>query len=531
MKKLLYSAALALLILPSCTDMLMEDNKVKVSSDYVFNTPDGLSRASIALYNLERTILQTSNAGLFAALMFDAPSDIMVCRTGGGVEFSRSNFEAPNELILAFWTNRYNIIGKANEIIAGAERLGLEDPVVKQAWGEAKLFRARMYFDLYRRFDRLYLNLEPTTVDNLERVFTPAPTEKVFETINKDLDDAMGALDWQPAGNAAQGYEYGRMTRTIAKHVKAQVAMWQENWDEAIKQCEDIFQYSGYSMEESAIANFRGENLNTKENLYVFQFSESVAGGGTVAGAGVITGHHMSIHTTPRYDMAGLLFSAEYGGYGWGRHYPNYHLFTLYDQAKDKRYNELFRHQYINNNPSSPNYGKVATCEPSKFVERLHPMSMKYFDQWTNADVPSRQYSFKDIVIYRLAETYLIAAEAYMRKYGGSHAKAIEYYNKTWERAGNDHENGPITLDMIIDEDARECCFEGTRWYLLKRVGQLKERVRAHYGETSAENPLMSGTFDHSRRNFEDKHLCWPIPLSQVDMMGRENFPQTEGWE
>lgn len=532
MKKIFLYIILCLLILPSCTDMLQEDNKVKVSSDYVFNTPDGLRRASIALYNRERSILTVSNAGLFVALMFDAPSDIMVARTGGGVEFSRSNYESNNDLILSFWTNCYNIIGKSNEIIAGAENLGLDDPVVAQAWGEAKLFRARMYFNLYRRFGRLYLNTEPTTMENLERTFTPAVTEDIFALVNQDLDDAMSVLDWKPSGTTAENTEYGRMTRTIAKHVKAQVAMWTEDWDTAIEQCEDIFLNSGYALGNSAIENFQGENLNTNENLYVYQFSESEAGGGTVGGAGVIIGHHMSLHTTPRYDMvAGMMYSAEYGGYGWGRHYPNSHLFTLYDKAKDKRYNELFRHEYTYNDPAAANFGQVATCPPSNYVERLHPMSMKYYDKWTNATNPSRQFSFKDIVIYRLAETYLIAAEAYMHKYGGSHAKVIEYYNKTWERAGNDYFNGPITLDNILDEDARECNFEGTRWYLLKRTGKLKEKVMAHYGETSAENPLLSGTFDHSRRSFEDKHYYWPIPLSQIEMMGRENFPQTEGWE
>ena len=521
------------IILPSCTDMLEEDNKVKVSSSYVYSTPDGLRRASIALYNIERTILQVSNAGLFAALMFDAPSDLMICRTGDGVEFFRTNYLSSSTLILSYWTNRYDIIGKANEIIFNAEKLGLDDPIVKHAWGEAKLFRARMYFDLYRRFGRLYLNTEPTTVDNLERIFTPAKTEDVFAVINKDLDDAMEALDWKPSGTTTANTEYGRMTRTIAKHVKAQVAMWIDDWDTAIEQCEDIFNNSGYSLESSAIVNFQGENLNTKENLYVFQFSESLAGGSTISQAGVIIGHHMSLHTTPRYDLlgAGMVFAADYGGYGWGRNYPNAHIFTLYDKTKDKRYTELFRHEYTYNNPLNALYGQKATCPAANFVERLHPMSMKYFDRWTNSTSPSRQYSFKDLVIYRLAETYLMASEAYMRKYGGNHAKALEYYNKTWMRAGNAQFAGPVTIDNILDENARESNFEGTRWYLLKRTGKLKEKVLTYGGETAAENPLLSGDFEFPRRNFEDKHMYWPIPLSQIDMMGRTNFPQTAGWD
>lgn len=42
-----------------------------------------------------------------------------------------------------------------------------------------------------------------------------------------------------------------------------------------------------------------------------------------------------------------------------------------------------------------------------------------------------------------------MCAEAYFHRDGGSSPKAIEYYNETWERAGNDHEDGPLTLDML----------------------------------------------------------------------------------
>lgn len=49
----------------------------------------------------------------------------------------------------------------------------------------------------------------------------------------------MDVLDWTVPSSSA-GVSYGRFTKAVAKHIKAQVAMWQENWDEAIKQCEDI---------------------------------------------------------------------------------------------------------------------------------------------------------------------------------------------------------------------------------------------------------------------------------------------------
>ncbi len=129
---------------------------------------------------------------------------------------------------------------KANEIIVAAEALGLDDSDVLHAWSEAKFFRGRSYFELWKRFDRLYLNVTPTTVDNLKREYKPASHEELMTLMTTDLDDAMKGLDWslpQNNGNVL----YGRVTKATAKHVRAQVAMWESDWDTAIEECEDIF--------------------------------------------------------------------------------------------------------------------------------------------------------------------------------------------------------------------------------------------------------------------------------------------------
>src|SRR5690606_6367614 len=104
-------------------------------------------------------------------------------------------------------------------------------------------------------------------------------------------------------------------------------------------------------------------------------------------------------------------------------------------------------------------------------------------------------------------------------------------YNETWERAGNDKFTGPLTYDILLDEYARELHFEGVRWPLLKRLGILGERVKAHYGETQAENPYLDKDYIENRGSFViGKHERWPIPQEQIDLMGEENFPQNDLW-
>ncbi|MCD8260124.1 MAG: RagB/SusD family nutrient uptake outer membrane protein [Bacteroides sp.] len=267
------------------------------------------------------------------------------------------------------------------------------------------------------------------------------------------------------------------------------------------------------------------------------QFSPAIGGGGFIPeGETDLTGHRMSLICTPNYKKVDGLgkFRSEHGGYGWGRVYPNSYLLSLYDQQKDTRYEGYFKHEwyYLDKDllPEEKNLGDVATTTTALYLECLHPCTLKYFDRWTNADLPSRRSSFKDIIIYRLAETYLIAAEAYFYKEGGSSTKAIQYYNETWQRAGNDRFNGPLTLDILVDEYARELNFEGVRWPLLKRLGLLEERVKLHAGDKVADDPRLNKDYIEARENFQSYHWYWPIPQSEIDQMGKENFPQNEGY-
>ncbi len=123
--------------------------------------------------------------------------------------------------------------------------------------------------------------------------------------------------------------------------------------------------------------------------------------------------------------------------------------------------------------------------------------------------------------MYRLAETYLLCAEAYGHQ--GNDGKALEYINKIRERAyGSSAFNlTTYSLDIYLEESARELAMERNRWFLLKRLGLLVERQNQHYryGSNSA-NLVPEPMAPHMVR-------C-PIPQSQIDLMG--TFPQNPGY-
>ncbi|MBD8349252.1 RagB/SusD family nutrient uptake outer membrane protein [Dysgonomonas sp. HGC4] len=152
----------------------------------------------------------------------------------------------------------------------------------------------------------------------------------------------------------------------------------------------------------------------------------------------------------------------------------------------------------------------------------IFPTITKFLDR-TRA-VPNDN-SDRSYIIYRLAETYLLAAEAAYKL--GNNADAARHINVVRERARNkektvagalDVKASDITLDFILEERTRELLAEHCRWADLARTGTLLERVRK-YGEGNA--PI----------NVREKHILRPIPKQQIDRVTTGTpYPQNPGW-
>lgn len=504
-------------------DLLNVESKTAPTSSFLYNSPEGLQKAVIGLYSKDRSFILGSDAtNMYIIDHLDYCTDLMVFRGGTEATFARLNNFKP-ESFKTYWKEYYTLIGKANEVIAAAENIGIEKPGVSQPYGEACLFRAKSYLRLYQRFERLYLNLEPTTVDNaFGRTFRAASKEEIFTQIKKDLDAAIANLDWKYD-------ERGRLNKAVAKHVRAQVAMWEEDWDTAFNEANDIIFGDGaayFGFEANAIDVFQGEDYTSSEVLYAYQFSKNPGGGNTITG-GLPVGHVLALNVTPAYQkMSGMVCSTEYGGYGWGRVYPNTHLLSLYDKARDRRYKDFFAEGWTINDKTNPNYGQPLVIDKSNYLEKGHIYNVKHIDKWTNQDLPDRRSGFRDVLEYRLAETALIGAEASVHK--GDNENALKFFNKTYERALGAAFTGTVTMQDILDETARELNFEGVRWFQLKRLGLLEEYVTKWAGDSKEEDPKLPNSLIEPRQNFKTYMYRWAIPQSELDLM--PGFGQTAGW-
>lgn len=152
-------------------------------------------------------------------------------------------------------------------------------------------------------------------------------------------------------------------------------------------------------------------------------------------------------------------------------------------------------------------------------LSQLYPAMMKFnhnFDgAWALTSSATYQMKLGNIMIMRMAEVYLIAAEATLNS-GGSGAEAAGYLNELRKRACRNTADfntttgmqlTTATIDVVLDEYARELCGEYNRWAILKRNKAFESRLQK-YNKTAFSNFVPA------------KHYNRPIPapfLKQIN--------------
>jgi len=133
------------------------------------------------------------------------------------------------------------------------------------------------------------------------------------------------------------------------------------------------------------------------------------------------------------------------------------------------------------------------------------------------------EFSSVDFPMFRLADAYLMYAEAHLRSGSGSDAQALSYVNALRTRAhqGNTDWNitaDELTLDFIIDERARELYWEFHRRQDLRRFGLFTSGayVWAFKGNT------FNGVAIPNYR------ALYPIP--NLSITANPNLTQNEGY-
>ena len=166
----------------------------------------------------------------------------------------------------------------------------------------------------------------------------------------------------------------------------------------------------------------------------------------------------------------------------------------------------------------APSNGKPATYKDRRSQDYGNAC-IKKFDDYTDASIANRSTScsMHDVVVARLGEAYLIAAEAYLQM--GDTEKAAQMINKLRQRPGTIRagyttqmtvDKAQVNIDFILDERARELAGEYVRWTDLKRTHKLVEYA-TKYNEDGIQEANMKGPDGKYK-------ILRPIPQAAIDL-------------
>ena len=136
---------------------------------------------------------------------------------------------------------------------------------------------------------------------------------------------------------------------------------------------------------------------------------------------------------------------------------------------------------------------------------RSFPGIKKFLDDQYNATYPTHDLTYRDFIVFRLSEMYLIKAECQLKNNGDALATLNEL-RAARAIDGQEEANklsGSVDINTILNERAIELCGEFQRWFDLKRTHTLIERVKAYNAQASA--------------NIALKFYYRPIPQVQMD--------------
>jgi hypothetical protein len=240
-------------------------------------------------------------------------------------------------------------------------------------------------------------------------------------------------------------------------------------------------------------------------------------------------------------DQAGMVRDIA-NGRPFNRFMPSLFLLDLFDETRDARYAATFKTAWIANTAVAGRFavGDTAVVATKREIpaaveatkkyriwdrsavyradgtvggDRLHYVSLKKFDDPTRPTLNEAQ-SARDVFVMRLADVYLMAAEANFKL--GNTAQAVTQINTVRRRAaipGRETQMeitaSSLSLDFILDERARELAGEQIRWFDLKRTGKLLDRVQRF-------NP-------ESGPNIKAYHVVRPIPQRQLDAISNKS--------
>ncbi|MEJ2881225.1 RagB/SusD family nutrient uptake outer membrane protein [Pedobacter sp. GR22-6] len=539
------SVALILLIsLGGCKKFLQEELKTELAPTNTFTSTYGFEVGSAGLYALTRSEYNTfGEGGAYihnAACPYEAlqaATDIadVINSDASLTAFANLTLTSSERFVGSYWNWAYSLISSANLMLVYSEKnTNWDSPADKERFqAEARFFRAYAYRTLvYLYGDVPYVE---TILYDFKLNFTRTPKAKVLGHIVDDLKFATQHLPVNP-----DQVKDGKLTKWAAYHLLSEMSLAQGDYTLAEQSALAVINSGYYQLMKTRFGVskdkagdvfsdlFVENNQNrlkngNKESIWVLQFEFNTIGGGTNSDDWTRRAW------IPKYtDISGFVLADTLGGRGLAQLVPmkwwvgtagtnaSGNVTGIFDATdiRNSNYN-IKRNWYYNNAGDASLYGKKANVTEQTWfsTKSLFPAITKFF--YGRAENLSLTGSYKDRMKFRLAETYLLLAEAYLGQNNPS--KAAEAVNEVRRRSGAQSISAAqMTMDFLLDERIRELVGEESRRFTLVRTHKLVERVKAY--NTAIKDKV------------NDNHLLWPIPQAIIDANRDAPFPQNPGY-
>ncbi|MBP9104516.1 MAG: RagB/SusD family nutrient uptake outer membrane protein [Chitinophagaceae bacterium] len=342
----------------------------------------------------------------------------------------------------------YRCIGNANALIENIDAAEGTDADKKRLKGEALTMRAWAYFNLVQIFAKRY---DATAVPNsqlgvsmplsaLEVKLPRSTVEEVYTQINKDLADAItnfGTASAAPSGSAFKSH----LNLKSAWAIRARVALTMQNYVNAAAYAKQVVTLGGHSLMTNAQYQAGFNDLSNPEWIW---------------GAYV-------------QDDQGDTFGSYMGQISYNGN-------TTYVRGTPKRINSAL-------------YDQLTATDVRKTMWEPAPTAVNFplpASNFSRSPYMSRKFSIRnlptigDVPYIRLAEMYLIMAEAYAKTPGKEVDARAALFTLAVNRDPSyvlSTNSGQALIDEIMFHRRVDFWAEGLRFFDLKRLNQPLDRT------------------------------------------------------
>jgi hypothetical protein len=480
MKKiLLFAVSIAsLLTIAGCKKILEVTPKSQITEQVYFKSEGDFEPYVTGIYTYMRTLANNITYGT-------ERSEELIAASNARFSTAWSQILSPSVGAINY-SSWYQAIGQCNLLLAKIKPFSFaSDPAAKKRIvAETHALRAYFYFHLMRIIGDCPLMLQAITSADVP-LLPRSPATDVMKQVLGDLDTAIVTF---PDTKFVSKY---RFSYTAAQALKAEASLWNakvlgagaNGFNDALTAIAEV-----EKADLSLMPKFRDVNTvrQNKEIILAAYYQRDEAG------------NNYAMNALPFLTI--VQAASNLDSIPWCR--------TSSNGQGAYQISPLSRSLFTN-----PNDQRI----PSTWILQRNGNTTSY--AWITK-LPGNVYADdrvpdNDLIIFRLADVYLVAAEAYAGL--GQTDNAITYLNKVRERAGTGDYAGATdkaTVEReILDERGRELFFENKRWYDL---------VRFYKG----------GTIDIYNYIPNLKGKSTPIywPLNSTVLANNTNLKQTDGY-